>query len=357
MTRLQSLIVGGATAALVLGGTASKSFAVETIDFTNHLFAGSLGLPLGAAPPPGLYSGAEFLIVPNTGNNNNGNQGNARLGVAFTAVPLVWSTGWNVLGASYSMAVAQAFYTVTATPPGASTAVNLGASAAAPNNNSSSTFAVIANTAFTPIGLSWNLHNGFFVSAGFNFAAPDGTNVIGSPNPDYWTFEPTLAVSYIDKNWVLSANMFYDINTASQGRSLGEGLAVPAAADGYLSGEIFYADLTALYKFGKWELGPVAAIAIQTTQDQPGGGVTCTELAVVQRAEGQFGCGNVRAVSVGGLVGYDFGPVDMHVWAIEGLGCNGSVTMDSAGCGFAVYGSVAFRIWGPEAPKPLVAKN
>jgi hypothetical protein len=355
MTRLQSLIVGGATAALVLGGTASKSFAVEFNDFTNHLFAGSLGLPLGAAPPPGLYSGAEFLIVPDTGNHNLGNQGNARLGVAFTAVPLVWSTGWNVFGASYSVAVAQAFYTVFAVPPGGGLAVNLGAAGSATN---SSTFAVVANTAFTPIGLSWNLHNGFFVSAGFNFAGPDGTAQIGSPNPDYWTFEPTLAISYIDKNWVLSANMFYDINTASQNRSLGEGLFSPAAANGYLSGEIFYADLTALYKFGKWELGPVAAIAEQTTADRPGNGVTCAQLAVIQNAFGEGGCGNVRAISVGGLVGYDFGPVDMHVWAIEGLGCNGGgATQDSAGCGFAVYGSIAFRIWGPEAPKPLVAKN
>lgn len=347
MTRLQSLIVGGATAALVLGGTASKSFAVEFNDFTNHLFAGSLGLPLGAAPPPGLYSGAEFLIVPDTGNHNVGNQGNARLGVAFTAVPLVWSTGWNVFGAAYTVSVAQAFYTVFAINPGTNLAVDL---------NTASAFAVTANTAFTPINLSWNLHNGFFVSAGFNFAGPDGTQVVGSPNPDYWTFEPTLAISYIDKNWVLSANMFYDINTASQGRSMGAGLFSPAAANGYLSGDIFYADLTALYKFGKWELGPVAAIAEQTTADRPGSGITCAQLSVITGGV-TGGCGNARAISLGGLVGYDFGPVDMHVWAVEGLGCNGSITQDSAGCGFAVYGSVAFRIWGPEAPKPLVAKN
>jgi hypothetical protein len=356
MTRLQSLIVGGATAALVLGGTASKSFAVETLDFTNHLFGGSVGLPLGAAPPPGLYSGAEFLIVPDTGNHGVGNQGNARLGVSFAAVPLVWSTGWNFLGASYSVAVAQAFYTVFAVPPGAGLAVNLGASAGNPNNLSSSTFAVTANTGFTPINLSWNLHNGFFVAAGFNFAAPDGTQQVGNPNPDYWTFEPTLAISYIDKNWVLSANMFYDINTASQARSLGEALASPAAANGYLSGEQFFADLTALYKFGKWELGPIAALAFQTTNDQPGGGVTCAQLAVIQAAAGQFGCGNNRAVALGALVGYDFGPVDMHVWFLDALGC-GTTTVDAAGCGFGAWGSIAFRIWGPEAPKPLVAKN
>ena len=64
----------------------------------------------------------------------------------------------------------------------------------------------------------------WFVSAGFNFTAPTGTKGRGvgnfTPNPDYWTFEPSFAVSYLGNNWVVSANFFYDINTASSGNLL-----------------------------------------------------------------------------------------------------------------------------------------
>ena len=71
-----------------------------------------------------------------------------------------------------------------------------------------------------PIALSWNLGGGWFMSAGFNFTSPNGTHQTGTPNPDYWTFEPSLAFSYLGNNWVASANFFYDINTKSTGRLL-----------------------------------------------------------------------------------------------------------------------------------------
>ena len=343
MTRLRSLIVGGATAALVLGGAASKSFAVETDDFTNHLQGGSIGVPAGAAPPPGLYSGYIQLIVPSGPLTQQGNAGVNHVAAELGAIPLVWSTGLNFLGASYTVAVAQAFYTGFAVAPGGNTAFSAPAVAA---------FATVANTGLTPIALSWNLHNGVFISTGLNIAAPDGTRTPGSPNPDYATFEPTLAFSYIDKNWVLSANMYYDINTASQGKSLG--FAGTVFGNGYTSGNVFYADLTAAYKFGKWEIGPAAIIAEQTTNDTVGGGFSCNSPIFVAAA-GTLGCARLQEVAFGGLIGYDFGPVDLHVWATEDIGC-GSTT-NNIGCGLRVFGSIAFRLWAPEAPKPLVAKN
>ena len=82
---------------------------------------------------------------------------------------------------------------------------------------------VFTNTFINPITLSWNMGGGWFVSASFNFTPPDGTRAYGpaafsfTPNPDYWTFEPALAISYLGPGWVLSGNFFYDINTQSQG--------------------------------------------------------------------------------------------------------------------------------------------
>ena len=76
---------------------------------------------------------------------------------------------------------------------------------------------VYTNTFVQPIALSWKLGGGWFVSTNFGFMVPDGTRQTGTPNPDYWTFEPSVAFSYLGSNWVATLNMFYDINTKSQG--------------------------------------------------------------------------------------------------------------------------------------------
>ena len=55
--------------------------------------------------------------------------------------------------------------------------------------------------------------------AALNFMAPIGTEVpAGGANPDYWTVEPALAISYLANNWVIAGNFFYDINSVSSGR-------------------------------------------------------------------------------------------------------------------------------------------
>ena len=90
--------------------------------------------------------------------------------------------------------------------------------------------------------------------------APLGTRVTGTPNPDYWTFEPAFAVSYLSGQWNLTANFFYDINTKSQGICCNVNSTIT-------SGNALYGDLHALYKFGKWEIGPVGYFEVQTTSD------------------------------------------------------------------------------------------
>ena len=62
------------------------------------------------------------------------------------------------------------------------------------------------------------LGNGWFVSAA-STSWRRMARAAGTPNPDYWTFEPTFGVSYLGNNWVASANFFYDINTTSTGTS------------------------------------------------------------------------------------------------------------------------------------------
>ena len=90
-------------------------------------------------------------------------------------------------------------------------------------------------------------------------------------NPDFWTFAPGWAVTYIDANWLFSANFRYDINTASRGVTLGAPF-LGAAANGFVSGNELFGDFTTVYKIGKWQIGPVAYFEAHTTVDKPGGG-------------------------------------------------------------------------------------
>ncbi len=335
MTRLRNVVLGS-LAALAIGGVASSASANEVGTFQNRLTGATIGLPLGALPPPGLYSGLEtaYLGYAGTGGQTAGNWKvaipGANLPAIAQAVPLLWVPGWNFLGASYGASIVQAFYTFETCGAGA---CGLGSNAgSAPITGGGY---VIANTTFNPITLSWNLGGGWFVSGAFNFMAPDGTKSAGTPNPDYWTFEPALAISYLANNWVLSANMFYDINTASAATC-----CTGALVGKVTNGQLFYADLTAVYKIGKWQIGPVGNVEYQTTKD-----TNCGVAAL---------CGIYQGAAIGGLVGYDFGPVDVQLWATDAF--VGQNVPEGPG-GINIFTRLGFRIWGPEAPKPLVAKN
>jgi hypothetical protein len=323
-----------------MAGAVSKSFAIEPNDFTNYLRGATQGLPLGAAPPPGLYGslGADATGLPsgqfNAGSGNQTIPGKTTAPAFGYGASLLWVPGWTFLGASYSAAVVQGAYISTAE------------SGANPPFTSSGANAQLANTNFTPFDLSWNLGHGWFTALAFTVVGPDGSQYTATPtsvnlNPDYWTFAPGWAVSYLDANWVASANFRYDINTASKGVTMNAaftGLGGPSMV-GYTSGNELFGDFTVLYKIGKWEFGPVGYFEAQTTADS-GGGPGSAALYAFQ-----------SQVAVGALIGYDFGPVSMQAWFDDTVQCANAV------CGLDVWFRTSFKLWGPDAAKPLVAKN
>jgi hypothetical protein len=350
MTRLRQIAMAG-LAAIAIGGVASSASAMETGTFQNRLNGATIGLPLGAAPPPGLYTGIETAYLAlGSGNTNNGastgnqcaNVGGGRCAVLpaiAQAVPLLWVPGWNWWGATYSASVVQAFYTfVECNNPREAQFVGSG--------NCGGAFPIVSggfvytNTFFQPIALSWKLGGGWFVSAAFAFTPPIGTHQTGTPNPDYWTFEPSLAFSYLGNNWVASANFFYDINTKSQG-------VCCVTNSSITSGNALFGDFTAVYKVGKWSIGPVGYFEVQTTNDTG----TCNPVigGVVQNF-----CGRYRTFAAGGLVGYDFGPVDMQVWVTDQFASENTPAGNAA---LHVWSRIGFKIWGFEQPvAPLVSK-
>lgn len=349
MTRMKQLALGG-LAALAIGGMASSAFAYESGSFENRLVGATIGLPLGALPPPGLYTGLETAYlgmpqgVPSTGTFLPGGA-RVTLPAIANAVPLLFVPGWHFLGASYGMSVVQAFYNNNGCAAPTSCASN-GFFGNGNNAVGAGGGYVTANTTFSPLILSWNLGSGWFISSGFTFMAPDGTRTVGTPNPDYWTFEIPLAISYLANNWNITANFFYDINTSSNGTCCGLGLiGVPGVSE--TSGNMLYADFHALYKIGKWSIGPVADFQVQTTADT---GSACTNAVTAPLGV----CNRNSSAALGGLVGYDFGPVDIQVWVTDTVAAQNYA--QGAGS-MNVFTRLGFRLWGPEAPKPLVAKN
>jgi hypothetical protein len=333
-SRLRIWRAAAAALGIVLG--VREGFAVELGDLTNYVRGSTQGLPLGALPPPGLYGGFSVGVTGLGSSPGNGNQstGFATNPVFGFGQSLLWVPGWTFVGASYGASIAQGEYfglsASSVNPPFAVSQIN------GPE---------LINTNFTPISLSWSLAPGWFFAVAFTVVAPDGSQWASKPtdiniNPDYWTFAPGWALSYVDASWLLSANFRYDINTASRGVTMGAPFLGPAA-NGYISGNELFGDLTALYKIGKWQLGPVAYFEAQTTADRPGGGFSCTPAL----------CGYQSQIALGALVGYDFGPVAVQMWFDDTLECRNAI------CGIDVWGRMTFKIWGPEAPKPVISKN
>ena len=360
MTRLRKLALGGAAAALIMSGAVSKSFAIESGAF-QYLAGASIGVPAGAAAPPGVYTGlvsAYGLFGGMSGNQGgtgaNGGKGTG-LGSFIGVVPIVWSTGLNFAGASYSVAVIQPFVnafvgTFNGVPGGANT-TGPGTTCVSPTGfggtNACAWQNMFINTVWQPLNLSWNLGGGWFGSIAFTFQAPEGTKVPGIANPDFWTFQPGWAISYLGPNWNASLNMSYNVYTASQGVAMN--LGGTPFGNGYVSGNQLVGDWYATYKLGKWQFGPAGYFVWQTTADRAGG-AGCGALGGF--LGGAFSCANQNFVGFGGLVGYDFGPVDIQVWVTDTVW-----SQNTGENGVLVWSRVAFRLWAPEAPHPLVAKN
>ena len=331
---------------------------MEPGNFGQTLSGTTIGAVLAAPAPPGVYGVVETFYGHN-GVGTGQNLGTS-LAVPLVAPALYWSTGYHILGANLAMALVQPFYDVTAFPTNGAT---LGGNGSGPPFGGAVLFENIGNTLITPILLQWKLGNGWFASTGLTLIAPDGSRYNGTNNPDYFTYEPRAALAYISKDWHLTANFKYDINGTSAGHTgtyqIAANLPFPAGfggtplastiagiGNGYRSGQEAFLDLAATYQFGKWEIGPVASLKWQTTADTPGGGFTCAQLATAGLAAAGLGCGRATNYSVGGLVGYNFGPVNLQVWATD------SVYNRDDYAGWAVYSRLVFKIWGDDAAPP-----
>ena len=358
MTRLGTGTLCGAVAGLALLAGVDRGFAMEPGNFGQTLGGATIGAIIAAPAPPGVYTVLDTFIGP-AGVGVGQNLGTT-VSVPLWGPTLYWSTGWQFLGANVAGALVQPFYYVAAFPTNGAT---LGGNGSGPPFGGTIWFETTANTLFTPLILQWTLGHGWFADLGVTLIAPDGSHYNGTLNPDYWTVEPRGGIAYVDQNWHFTANFKYDINGASAGHTgtyqivanLPPVSFVPPLANtiigignGYTSGQELFGDFALTHLFGKFEFGPVASIKVQTTNDTPGGGFTCTQVALLL---GQtLGCGKAENIAVGALGGYNFGPVDWQVWITD------SVYAQDDFKGWGIYNRLTYKLWGPDAPKPLITK-
>jgi hypothetical protein len=140
--------------------------------------------------------------------------------------------------------------------------------------------------------LAWDLGNGFGVSysLGAYFDVPQ-PGAFSSNN-----LNQRVALSYTADGWNLTANVIYGIQLDSvTNRPQISPCPAPFGFNG-CNPDFLNVDLTATKKFGKWEFGGVAY-----------GSADLTSPIASYQKQTQF--------AVGGLFGYDFGPLALQVYA------------------------------------------
>ena len=286
------------------------------------------GLTIGGSagdPPPGVYmfnqaltlqtnlSGPGTALLSPTGNKTG-------VQVEGAATGFLYVPGWSFLGATYSAVLVQPF---------------IMSSVGSPINQQASG---MHNTYLVPAELSWKLgDSGFFVKTGLGMYVPDGTITgatgLGNVGNPWWTFQPEIVVSYLKDGWNLTAFIFEEFNTKN-------------TITQYQTGDILHAEFTAAKTIGNWTVGPVGYYIGQVSDDKSSAFYGNT-----------INVNRYNIWAVGGLVGYNFGPAALNVWAFSQVYTNASGGTPIAGIdtatipkGFTVLASLSYRLWAPDAP-------
>jgi Putative MetA-pathway of phenol degradation len=261
------------------------------------------GSPAGFLPPPGLYfvGAVNYGVGKQDARDLPDGSGLADAsGIASQG--FLWVPGWSFLGAKYAMSV---------------TAIEIES-----GFHNSFYKRGFYNPVVSPINLSWDLGHGFGFSVGEGIYLPlTGTD---EHNPGAG-FEQHFNLSYVANDWVASINGWYTLSVADAG--------------GFSEPDTLNIDYTLAHNFGKWQLGIVGYTSWDTT------------LTSANRALGKG-----EDIGIGGLVGYDFGPVNLQLKATHELVSHGDSQYEAEDT--RVWVTLVIPVWTPTpAPtKALVAK-
>jgi len=249
-----------------------------------------VGLALGAPIPPGFY----FLDTSSWGVRNAGGVGGVKQSLGTTDPLIAWSTPWTLLGARVGFVAA-----LPAAELGTTSGIvptPMGQVAVPATYNESMYNPLIKGF------LTWDLGGGW----GFSYWL--GAFIgISDPLADKSSFLVNRgALSYMANGWNLTASAVVGTAVDTVNPFIN-----PNAHPDYLN-----VDLTATKAFGKWEVGAV--------------GFYSTDLDSVNQV---IGYQKQSQFALGGLVGYDWGPLKAQVYLTR------DVYQQN-------YGGYDTRVWG-----------
>jgi hypothetical protein len=320
---LRKVLIAGSALALTAASTAANAF-----EFGTPGWAQKPGVTLGGgtagAPPPGIYMFDQFVTyqanIVGPGAPNSGGSA-TQLHAVVASTGFLFVPGWTFLGATYDAVIAPSVMMADAGSP-----INVQQAGA-------------FNTYIVPAELSWKLgESGFFVKTGLGIYVPDGStsgaNGLSSIGYPWWTFQPEFVVSYLKDGWNFTAFLYEEFNTKN-------------SVSGYTSGDVFHAEFSGTKTVDKWTFGPVAYYAGQVTND--------TSSAFYN---GAINANRYSLWAAGALVGYNFGSVQLSVWALDEFSAHvsgGSTSIpgpDTASItkGYSVMAQLSYRLWAPDGP-------
>jgi hypothetical protein len=263
----------------------------------------TVGVAAGAPLPPGVY----FVNTASYGCRDLSPEDVCSL---VTIPVIAWSTPWTILGGRLQfLAFAPALEVGQDSEPAIDS------------------FGLYRSGFYNPgalAQLAWDLGGGWGFSYAVGAYFENDTDVSWSDT----SINQRFAISYTGGGWNLTANLIWGIHTDSVN---GDPQLSPCPGVSGLNcnPDFINLDLTATKKFGKWEIGPVAfgswdiSDPINSWPQQ-------------------------RQWAVGGLVGYDFGPVTLQVYGTT------DVTQDNYnGYETRFWTRIIFPIWNPKLHEPV----
>jgi len=235
----------------------------------------TIGLALGAALPQGVYFVDTASVVHNPQKN-----GSATLDVMVNIPVVAWSTPWDLLGGHIEA--------YGALPEAVVDSSGLGS--AKPFGGSAGLY----NPAFL-VGEAWKLGGNFHFSnfvGGYAPISQPGFSYANATN-NVWTFNERAALTYLNDGWNITGHMVWGTSTATTNANQTNSKGVSCARTSCQRADYVNFDFAALKTLGKWEIGPVAYYAgdSSTTSDNLPGN---------------------QQFALGAFAGYAFGPLTVQ---------------------------------------------
>lgn len=211
----------------------------------------TLGVPIGANPPPGLFMSSRTTFGFGQLKDQNGLDAGVDLNVKSTVLQLHYTPGVTILGGDYrAMALVPL--------------VNLDQTIGAPFPpflHGNTTGSGLGDLTISPFNLSWMVEPGIFLTFGVSINVPTGSF---DPNglsfgTNVWGGTLEVGYSYLRDGWNASAHLVYSTQATNKDTN-------------YKSGDEVLLNVTAMKDIGGFSIGPVGYWRKQIEADVNSGG-------------------------------------------------------------------------------------